>query len=765
MIHSLRSAVLVGIGLVLVACGGGGGGGGSSNATSISVSPTSLSFKAATGDTRKSANVTAIFKGDGVVAGFPPGVEVPSWLDLVATGSSSNHATFTVNVRPVGFVPGVYSTTLRFVTGRVDSDGNASDIKYNDVPVTMTVAELRLSPEALTLEAPHGTNTNLTGTLTLQIANGQAWKVADTQPWLTVAPSGVGPGLIDYTINPSGLALGVHTATVTVTGPEQLTDTTTITLTLYPPRLTANPVAPSFMVATDNASATLEQTLHVADELDGNVPASAIVWSIQSISAAWLQMTPASGSSAPGVDATLSLVEAQLATMANGTYTANVVLAYTDAGNQARTLTVPVTLNLNSPLQSISVTPGTAQRVAGVAPVQFTATGTYATGYSADVTSQVGWASSSAAVHVGNGGALVKGKGAPIAPGAAIITAAMPGTSVSDTATFTVTTPLGYAYLSGIYSSGIHQYLFGDDGELHPIYDRESVATGAAVGTTRISPSGDYAYAVSGLGIHQFTVAAGGYLEPMSSAVVSGSANTGLIAVDPSGQYLYAAAYESALSQYKIRHYSIGNDGSLSLISASTPGVASAWAMEVLPTGGYLYVTDSTEITSYSIGVDGALSRLGTTSPAGQDLALDPSGGAAYTVTQYDVFQYTVGADGALTPMSPASVPVGGNSIGSHVVVDATGGHAYAIDSYQGKVRHYTIGADLKLTASGTDASGVPYTPIDVAIEPSGKYLYVTGNTNLLAKFTLDENGNIVGEPTYMGTAAYPRGFAVRAGQ
>lgn len=756
---ALRAAISICASILLAACGGGGG-----SSTSISVTPASLAFTATPESGSQTANVAVTFQGDGVIVGFPPGVEVPSWISVAELGAGTAGAAFAVTADPQYQVPGEYSTTLRFLTARVSSSGNVSGIKYDDVQVTLAVVALDLSPAAVSLQAVDGAGTILTGALTLAIADGQAWTVQDNQPWLTVEPSGTGSGAVDYTVNASGLGVGDHTATVTVTGPGDLTDSATITLTTRAPRLTANPAAPSFTITTDNASATLEQALHIADELDGADASRAASWTLQTTGAAWLAMTPASGSSAPGADVTLSLVESQLAQMPNGSYTANVLLAYTDGAGAQRSLAVPVTLDLDSPLQSISVTPATLERVVAQQPAQFTATGTYATGYSGDVTSQVTWTSSSVAADVGNGGALASGLSRPLAPGVATITAAMPGSAVSGAATFTVSPVLGYAYYGAYYASELFQFVFGTSGELEPLWQHASIPTGGAVGTTLITPSGNYAYLVTGSGIRQYTVNAGGYLEPMATVLVPASANTGLITVDPTEQHLYALAYEPATSQYKIRHYGIGSDGSLSLVSASAPGVPNAWAIDVLSTGGYLYVTDSSQITSYAIAADGELTKLGTTSPAREDLALHPSGGAAYAITQWDVRQYTVGADGSLTPMSPAAVELGtGNMIGSRIVVDSAGKHAYALDSYQQRIRHYTIGADLKLTVSGTDATGVPYTPLEMVIEPSGKYLYVIGN-GAPAKFTIGEDGAIVGAPTYMSSPAFTRGFAVRAG-
>ncbi len=754
---TLRVAISVCTSILLAACGGGGGG-----STSITAQPASLSFTASPQSGPITKSITATYKGDGAIVGYPPEVPFPSWLFLAETGYTADSIGVAVTASAQGLAPGQYTTTLRFVTGTVDGNGNVHNLTWDDVPVSLTVVNLGLAPAQVSVEAADGSTAAVTGALTLTVNAADAWTAASDKSWLTVEPSGTGPGSLDYSVNPVGLALGIHTGTVTVTGPGGLQVTATISLTIRAALLSVDPASLTFTV--DSASPTLSQSLHISDELGGTDAARASSWNVQHINVSWLEMTPASGSSAPGLDATVTVKSQSLATMANGDYNATISLGYTPSDGQPRELIVPVTLHLNSPLQSISVTPGTAEGIVGNQPVQFTATGTFATGYSGNLTNQVTWSSSSGAADVGNGGALANGLSRPLAPGAATITAAMPGTAISGTATFTVTPLLGYAYYSSYYASELFQYGFGASGELQPLLGHTSVPTQGSVTTTLISPSGDYAYLVTGSGIRQYTVNAGGYLELMATVLVPASANTGLIAVDPAEQNLYALAYVSG--EYKIRHYSIGNDGSLTLVSATAPGVANAWNIDVLPTGGYLFVTDSSQITRYSIAGDGSLTQLGTTSPARESLALHPSGGAAYAITQYEVRQYTVGADGALTPMSPAGVALGsGTTIGSHVVVDATGTHAYAIDSYQQKVRHFTIGADLKLTVSGTDATGVPYTPIDAVLEPSGKYLYVTGNVGQIAKYTIDENGDIVGAPATMGVDNYPRGFAVRAGQ
>lgn len=76
-----RLCLLIFISLTLAACGGGG------DSTSISVNPKSLSFNSFGQAGPQTELVTAKFNGSGVVVGFPPGVQQPSWLFIGQSGN------------------------------------------------------------------------------------------------------------------------------------------------------------------------------------------------------------------------------------------------------------------------------------------------------------------------------------------------------------------------------------------------------------------------------------------------------------------------------------------------------------------------------------------------------------------------------------------------------------------------------------------------------------------------------------------------------
>jgi 6-phosphogluconolactonase (cycloisomerase 2 family) len=143
-------------------------------------------------------------------------------------------------------------------------------------------------------------------------------------------------------------------------------------------------------------------------------------------------------------------------------------------------------------------------------------------------------------------------------------------------------------------------------------------------------------------------------------------------------------------------------------------------------------------------------------------LAVDPSGKYLYAVnlkggasnTGGSISQYTIGADGTLMPMTPATVAQGNGS--TDIAVHPSGKWAYAVSSKNpgSTVVQYTIGANGALATSSTAPLPSVF-PQFVAIDPSGKYLYVTlqGQVDGVAQFTIDQT---TGELAAMSPASVP---------
>lgn len=169
---------------LLAGCGGGGDtpsavpssegsvetvdGGKSSPSGAVKISRSSLTFAVfrrpdgSYGGVSPSpaVGVNVSFTGDGVIVGFAPGVARPSWLKVQGDGttpivSPTQSAELPVGVDPSELPAGTYTSSLRFVTGKL---GNESSLSYVDLPISVTVVDSPAiySGEPLNFEAKEG---------------------------------------------------------------------------------------------------------------------------------------------------------------------------------------------------------------------------------------------------------------------------------------------------------------------------------------------------------------------------------------------------------------------------------------------------------------------------------------------------------------------------------------------------------------------------------------------------------------------------------
>ena len=156
----------------------------------------------------------------------------------------------------------------------------------------------------------------------------------------------------------------------------------------------------------------------------------------------------------------------------------------------------------------------------------------------------------------------------------------------------------------------------------------------------------------------------------------------------------------------------------------------------------------------------GGTSSGGTLGLDGGGASTDTSGvpqGFAYVVNQSGatVSQLTIGSNGALTALTPPSVPceLRANSL----AVDPSGKYLYVVNergatsaSY-GSISQYTIGADGTLAPMTPPTIAKDYGPSDIAVHPSGKYAYAitfyypSDGTKLrsVAQYTIGADGTL----------------------
>jgi hypothetical protein len=173
------------------------------------------------------------------------------------------------------------------------------------------------------------------------------WHVSSDASWLAFSPtSGTGPGGVTVTATAAAQVSGTLTGTLTVTDDDSGgTLTFPATLTTRAPRLLLSASAFTFNLDSTSAPSALAQGLTVTDELEGKVSAESVSWTLQSVSAPWLQLLPSSGGTAPSANPSVSVNTTELAKLPWGTYIATMTLGYQSADGYAGTVAFPVTLN------------------------------------------------------------------------------------------------------------------------------------------------------------------------------------------------------------------------------------------------------------------------------------------------------------------------------------------------------------------------------------------------------------------------------------
>jgi 6-phosphogluconolactonase (cycloisomerase 2 family) len=254
----------------------------------------------------------------------------------------------------------------------------------------------------------------------------------------------------------------------------------------------------------------------------------------------------------------------------------------------------------------------------------------------------------------------------------------------------------------------------------------------AAWGNIVFTPDGKFGYQVASEGIHVYSVDPGtGTLTPQGSPI---SAYAPLwLTVDPRGRFAYLESFTYPVTD--VYSYQIDpNTGQLSPIGGPTFDAGTAYGayayapIFIDPSGTYaLLLNDNDNVISvFVIHADGTLT-VGPGSPfqpgywlKAANLVFSPGGRFAYALAQgsSNIAAYSVN----LTPANgePALTFVGLYSTGGTV---------------------YTLGTPL----NGTN-------PNDLAIEPSGRFLYVcNGVSNTIGAFYIDPNSGeltpVLGSP------------------
>jgi YbbR domain-containing protein len=294
---------------------------------------------------------TVTGNGTGWLAVSPASATLASGASATFTVTATSAAATSAALR-VGSYPGSISLAA------VDDDGNPIAGSPQTVGVTLNVltAPQLTAGLGLSFHVPTGTNSQQ---ITIANTGGAPlnWTAAldSAAPSFITLSAGSGTNLLGGTsttssvnINATGLPGGSsYTTKVTITAFDPITgnvvvgspSTIAVTITIAPPQMTLKMTLTSGSLAftTTAGSNPAAQTITIQ-----NTGGDTLSWTVGEPSAAWLTVTPASGSDIAQASSTIT-VNVNVTGLSPGKYDATVVITPTPG----TAVTVPVTLTVN----------------------------------------------------------------------------------------------------------------------------------------------------------------------------------------------------------------------------------------------------------------------------------------------------------------------------------------------------------------------------------------------------------------------------------
>jgi hypothetical protein len=315
-------------------------------AATISVSPTSLSINAPLGGPNPAPS-TLTLQNTG--SGKLNWTAVPSapWL-FVSPGSGVLHPSesidLSVTVNVVGLGVGSYPGTIKISDPAASNSPQVATIslQVNAVP------DLEVKPGSLSFAAPAGGPNPAGQSVTAQNSGGGtlSWTATVSAPWLSGSPSSgtLSAGAsqtVTVLVNVAGLAAGTYAGTLTLAAPGALNSPQSVGVNLV--------VSQSALIGISPATLTFDGPQGGANPASQGVQLSnsgggTLTWTAAP-SAAWLSVTPSSGSLGAGRSQTLT-ISVNTASLAGGTYMASVTVTAAGVSNSPQS--VAVTLNVNA---------------------------------------------------------------------------------------------------------------------------------------------------------------------------------------------------------------------------------------------------------------------------------------------------------------------------------------------------------------------------------------------------------------------------------
>lgn len=235
--------------------------------------------------------------------------------------------------------------------------------------------------------------------------------------------------------------------------------------------------------------------------------------------------------------------------------------------------------------------------------------------------------------------------------------------------------------------------------------------------------------------ISQFSVStAAGLAEvlPVAETALASGPNSITASID--GKYVYIVNN----ADNTIDKFTVGADGALAGKVTFPDGTGTLqgtqpWAMAIEPTGKYAYVTyfGTSEVEQLLIGTNGLLSSS-TALPVATGqfpnvVAITDSGLFAYIANSFDdtISLYQIDpTSGAITPLAVPTISTGSLTTPLFLAIDPFGRYLYTANDI-GTVGQFSIALDGTLSPIPSPVS-ITGDPTAIAVDPSGSYVYVT---------------------------------------
>ena len=311
----------------------------------------------------------------------------------------------------------------------------------------------------------------------------------------------------------------------------------------------------------------------------------------------------------------------------------------------------------------------------------------------------------------------------------------------------------GFAYVASSANSLLQQFDVSIKGPLAPLIDPTVPIKNSTPLSITADASGRYVYVANAEagGIYQYRIGSGGALLPLKPASISTPLTATYVVANPTGPYLYATAGTAGIYQFNI-----GADGTLAPMSTPSVGGAQVeFAISMDPQGKYLFVAGLDTFSStpiilvYPIGSSGAAGTptvVPNTAP-GTAVAVNPLESHVYQATNSGLSIYSF-FEGLMSPLAGA-VATPGNSAPLTAVVDPSGKYLYVTGA---AVSQFTIGSDGLLTPMAPAAVTAGTGPTAIAFDRSGKFAYVSSIGGNIFQFAIGPSGGLT--PLSPGSAS-----------